>query len=239
MGFVWIIIAIAFLVVILVYLRLVERRHVAALFRATAHRFIAEGLSMEIALQKAADRFVRRSPFNRIQENELAFFLCVLQDLDSPVEVGARILQQCEIKKDATELKDPQKTAGLAHSIDLKLSLQQLIQDARTLQQKAGEQYPNITIALLASLGARKGWLFAEDQKDALVFNYRGKSVRVPKQGSGKDAAKLVLFEEMALRPLLARPDLGFEIRHSARRELMANFDGLFDEVFQNVATWH
>ena len=239
MGIVWIAIGISILIVVLVYLRLIGRRHVAALFRATVHRCIAEGLSMEAALQKAACRFMRRPPFNRIQEDELAFFLCVLQDLDSPVEVGARILQQCEIKRDATGLKDPQKAAKLAYSIDFKLRLQQLIQDARILQQKAGEKHQTITVALLASLSARKDWIFAEDQKEALVFNYRGKSVYVPKQGSGKDAAKLILFEEMAHRPLMARQDLGFEIRNSARQDLVANFDNLFDEVFQNTAIWH
>ncbi len=239
MGIVWIGIGIAILIVVLVYLRLVGRRHVAALFRGTVHRFITEGLSMEAALQKAVSRFMRRPPFNRIQEDELAFFLCVLQDFDSPVEVGAQILQQCETKKDATGLKDPQKAVELAYSIDFKLKLQQLIQDARILQQKAGEQYPNITVALLASLSARKDWIFAEDQKEALVFSYRGKSVHVPKQGSGKDAARLILFEEMAHRPLSAQPDLGFEIRNSARQDLVANFDNLFDEVFQNTAIWH
>ncbi len=233
-----VVVAVVALTAGLVYLRYIARRHVATLFRSTARSLIAEGASIDVALQKAASRFVRRAPFNRVQEEELEFFICILQDLGSPVEVGAEILQQCEIKGDATELKDQQEMARLAYWTDLKLSLHKLIRDARILHKKANRQYPSITLALLASLSAREGWTFVEDQAEALIFDYCRKSVRLPKQGSGKDAAKLILFEEMAMRPLLARPDLGLEARKTARQNLINSFDSLFDEVFQNVAVW-
>jgi hypothetical protein len=237
MGLALTVVAAVALTAVLVYLRYVARRHVATLFRSTARALIAEGASVEIALQKAVSRLVRRIPFNRIQEDEMAFFLCVLQDLGLPVEVGATILQQCEIKKDVTELRDQREIARLAYWTDFKLNLHKLIQDARILHKKASDRYPNITVALLASLSAREGWAFIEDQSEALVFGYHQKTVRLPKQGSGKDAAKIILFEEMARRPLLARPDLGFEARQAARRNLIDNFDSLFDEVLQNAAT--
>jgi hypothetical protein len=229
------IIAVVALTAVLVYLRFVARRHVAALFRSSAERFMAEGVSTETALRESTRRLVRRAPFNRIQENELAFFVRVLRDLGSPVEVGAWILQQCEIRQDATELRDPQKTAQLAYAADLKFSLGRLILNARTLHQKAGHQYPNITIALLASLSAREGWTFVEEQDEALIFQYGRKSVRVPKQGSGKDAAKLILFEEMAQRSERSKADPGFETIKSAQHKVWENFDRLFDEVFRNA----
>jgi hypothetical protein len=236
MGLAWMVVAAVVLTLVLVYLRHVAHRHVAALFCSTARRLMAAGSPIEPALGEAIRRFVRRAPFNRLQEDDLAFFLCVVQDVGAPVEVGAEILQRCEIRQDATELRDQQKTARLAYSIDLRLSLHQWMQNARTLHKKASHRYPNITIALLASLSAREGWTFVEEQNEVLLFTYRQKPVRVPKQASGKDAARLVLREEMAQRPLAARQDRGFEIRKSVRQNLADNFDSFFEEVFQNMA---
>jgi hypothetical protein len=236
MGLASIVIAVAALTAVLVYLRYVGRRHVAALFCSTARRLLAQGASLETALREAIRRFTGRAPFSRIQDDELAFFLSVLEDLGSPVEVAARILQQCEIKQDAAELRDRQTIARLAYSTDLKFSLHQLIQNARILHKNASQRYPNIVIALLASLSGREGWAFVEDQGEALLFRYRQKAVHLPKQANGKEAAKLILFEEMAQRSLCARPDPGFEARKAARQNLMDSFDSLFDEVFQNPA---
>jgi len=59
--------------------------------------------------------------------------------------------------------------------------------------------------------------------------------VRVPKQGSGKDAAKLILFEEMAQRSEHSKADPGFETLRSAQQKVWDNFDRIFDEVFRNA----
>ncbi len=48
---------------------------------------------------------------------------------------------------------------------------------------KSPTRYPNITIALLASLSVREGWTFVEEQNDALIFDYRQERVRIPKTG--------------------------------------------------------
>jgi hypothetical protein len=96
--------------------------------------------------------------------------------------------------------------------------------------------YVLITVALLASLSVREGWTFIEEQKDALIFDYREERVRFPKQGSGKDAVRLILFEEMAQRPVQEPAQNDFETRKSARRELIDNFDNLFDSIFSEMA---
>jgi len=224
------------LTAVFVYLRSIMRRHVASLFSSMVQKLMAGGTGIEPAMQEAVSRFARRQPFNLIKGDELSLFVHVLQDLGSPVEVGAEILQQCENKHSISEIRDSRKMIRLAYSTDLKLNMQQLIQDAKTLHRKVTHRYPNITIALLASLSAREGWTFVEELNDALIFDYRQERVRIPKQGSGKDAARLILFEEMAQRPMLAQPDTDFEARRSARQELIDNFDALFDEAFLQMA---
>jgi len=216
----------------LVFLRRMMRRHVASLFRSTTRKSIAEGRGAGPAMHEALNRFARRAPFNLLSADERSFFIYVLQDLGSPVEVGAEMLQQCESRRSVSILKDRQAMTRLAYSTDLKLSLQQMIQNAKILHKKVTHRYPNLTIALLASLSVREGWTFIEEQNDALIFDYRQERVRIPKQGSGKDAARLILFEEMAQRPMLEKPETGFDARKAARRELIDNFDTLFDEVF-------
>ncbi len=227
-----IVVAIVALIAVFVFLRSVMRRHVASLFRSTVQKLMARGTGIEPAMREAIGGFARRPPFNLIKADEFSKFIHVLQDLGSPVEVGAEILQQCDNKHSISEIRDGKKMIRLAYSTDLKLNMQQLIQSAKTLHKKVTHRYPNITIALLASLSVRDGWAFVEEQNDALIFDYRQERVRIPKQGSGKDAARLILFKEMALRPLPARPDTDFESRRSARQELIDNFDALFEEAF-------
>jgi hypothetical protein len=188
-------------------------------------------METEQALRQAVGRFLRRPPFNLMQPEELSYFVHILQDMGSPVDVGAAILQQCENKHSILELKDAQKLPRLAYATDLKLNLQQLIRDANILHGKAKDRYLNIPIALLASLGARDGWTFVEEQSDALIFDYRQEAVRMPKQGSGKDATRLILFKEMVQRPMVFHPDTD-KARKAARQELLDRFDTLFDESF-------
>jgi hypothetical protein len=229
-------IAAVMLIALLVYWRSVTRTHVASLFRSTVRQFMAEGDGMEPAMQDAIRRFARRAPFSLIRPEEFSFFISVLQDLGAPVDVGAEILQLCENRHSISEIRDRQKMAHLAYSTDLKLGLQRLLQTAETLHKEVGHRYPNITIALLASLGGREGWTFVEEQNDALIFDCRQRRVRIPKQGSGKDAARLILFEEMAQKPILSPPGTGFEARKSARQEFVDNFAAVFDEIFLEMA---
>ena len=232
-------VAVVILTVVFVYLRSIMRRQVASLFCSMVQRLMAGGTGIEPAMQEAIGRFARRPPFNLIKADELSLFVHVLQDLGSPVEVGAEILQQCENKHSISEIRDSKKMIRLAYATNLRLSMQQLIQNAKTLHGKVTHRWPNITIALLASLSAREDWTFVEEQNDALIFDYRQERVRIPKQGSGKDAARLILFEEMAHRPMLARPDTDFEVRKSARQELIDSFDDLFEEAFLRMANTH
>jgi hypothetical protein len=224
------------MVALLVYWRWVTRTHVASLFRSTVRQLMANGGGMEPAMQEAIRRFARRAPFSLIRPEEFSFFIAVVQDLGSPVDVGAEILQLCENRHSISEIRDRQKMAHLAYSTDLKLSLQRLLQNAKTLHKEVGHRYPNITIALLASLSVREAWTFVEEQNDALIFDYRQQRVRIPKQGSGKDASRLILFEEMAQRPILSPPETGFEARKSARQEFVDNFDAVFDKIFLEMA---
>lgn len=215
--------------------RYLARRHVASLFRTTVRKLMEEGAEIEPAMREAVRRLTRRAPFNIIGEDEYSFFFYTLQDLGSPVEVGAEILQKCESRDSALEVKDRLKMARLAYSTDLKLNLSELVQNARTLHRKVPHRYPNITLALLAALSVREGWTFVEEQGDALIYDYKQERVRIPKKGSGKDAARLILFEEMAHRPMLVRPDTDFEVRKNVRKELLDHFDALFEEAFVDI----
>ena len=58
------------------------------------------------------------------------------------MEVGAEILQQCENKHSISEIRDGKKMIRLAYSTDLKLNMQQLIQNAKTLHGKVTQRYP-------------------------------------------------------------------------------------------------
>jgi len=224
-------VTVVILISLLVYLRHANRRQVASLFRSTVSDHMGSGTDLEQALRQAINRFMRRPPFNLMQPDELQLFIHVLQDLGSPVDVAAEILQGCESKGSITEIRDAPRMTRLAYSTDLRLSLRQLIQNAKILHKKVTDRYPNLTIALLASLSVREGWKFVEEQKDALIFDYRKERVRIPKQGSGKDAARLILFEEMAQRPMPTRPETDSARKH-ARQELVDSFDNLFDEIF-------
>jgi hypothetical protein len=219
------------IIVVLVYLRRVNRRQVASLFLSTVRQLQAEGMDEEHALRQGIGRFIRRPPFNLLQTDELTLLVHVLQDLGSPVDVGAEVLQQCEHKRSIMELKEQKKLMQLLYMTDLKLSLQQLIENAELLHGKAADRYPNIAIALMASLSARKGWTFAEELNDALIFNYRQQRVRISKQGSGKDAAKRILFEEMVRRPMSAHPETD-QARSLGREKMIDSFDSFFDETF-------
>jgi hypothetical protein len=222
------------LIAVLVYLRHVNRRQVASLFRSKVRELQAGGMDTEQAFRQAIGRFIRRPPFNLLQTDELTLFVHVLQDLGSPVDVGAEILQQCENKQSILEIKEAKKLIRLLHTTDMKLSLQQLIQNAKLLHGKDTGRYPNIAIALLASLSAREGWTFVEEHDDDLIFDYRQERVRIPKQASGKDAARRILFEELARRPMPPRPETD-KTRKSARQELTGSFDALFDETFLDL----
>jgi hypothetical protein len=234
----WVLIAVAVVVLVsvLAFVCSMTQRHVSLLFRSTAGELMAGGNAVEPAMRQAINRFIRRAPFKFLEPDELSFFIHVLQDVGSPVDVGAEILQRCENRRSIAEIRDIRKLTQLAYSIDLKLNLRQLIQNAKTLHKKVIHRYPNITIALLASLSVREGWTFIEEQSDALIFDYRQERVRIPKQGSGKDAARLILFEEMAQRPMLACPEADLRARKSARQELIDSFDTIFDETFLQMA---
>jgi hypothetical protein len=236
MGLSWIPFAVAAFILLLVYVRHMAQRHVATLFRSSVRKQLAEGAAAGPAMHSAIGRLLRRPPFNRIKEEEVSFFIDVLQDLSFPVDVGAEILQKCESAHSPSDLRDRKSLLRLAYSTDLRLSLRQLIQNARTLHRKVTNRYPNITIALLASLSVREGWTFAEEQNEALIFRYRQKEVRVPKHGSGKDAARLILFEELAQRDLQEKPGAEYEDRKSARQELLATFDSYYEEAFHSMA---
>lgn len=235
---IYILIAIAAVVVTaaLVFLRLMMRRHVAALFRSNIQKRMAGGTAMEPAMLEAINGFVRRPPFKLLKQEEVCAFVRALQDLGSPVDAGAEILQECENRHNVSDLRDGRKMIRLAYSTDLRLNLQQLINNAKNLHKKLPHRYPNITIALLASLSVREGWTFIEEQKDALIFDYRDERIRIPKQGSGKDAARLILFEEMAQRPMMEIQGTDRDARRHARQELIDSFDALFDEIFLKMA---
>lgn len=219
------------LITVLVYFRHVGRRQVASLFRSMVRELQAGGMDMEQALRQAVGRFIRRPPFNLLRPDEVTLFIHVLQDLGSPIDVGAEILQQCESNHSILEIKEAQKLMRLLHATDLKLSLQQLIQNAKFLHGKGAGRYPTMAIALMASLGVREGWTFVDEQDDELIYDYRKERVRIPKQLSGKDAARRVLFEETARRPMPVHPETD-KARKSARQELTDGFDALFDETF-------
>ncbi len=221
----------ALLITVLVYLRHFNRRQVASLFQSTVRELQAGGVETEQALHQTIDRFIRRPPFNLLKPNERTLFIHVLLDMGSPVDVGAEILQRCENKHSISEIRDIKQLTRLAYTTDLRLSLQQLIQNAKLLHRKVTDRYPNITIALLASLSVREGWTFVEEQNEDLIFDYRQERIRMPKQGSGKDAARLILFEEMTQRPMIGRPETD-NLRRSSRRELVDSFDTLFEETF-------
>jgi hypothetical protein len=236
MGFVLIIIAAALLTAALVYIRYMAKRHVAALFRTLVQEFLDEGLDIGQSMRNAVSKFTRRAPFSRIPEDDLSFLLDVLQDLNSPIETGAEILQRFDRQHRITDLQYRLEFVGLAHKTDLTLNLRRLIENAKKLQKKLNRRYPNITLALLASLSVRDGWTFIEEQKASLDFSYRGKAIRLSKRDSGKDAARLVLFEETARRPVIQKPDPGYEIRKSGRQEFVDNFDRYFDEAFHSMS---
>jgi hypothetical protein len=125
---------------------------------------------------------------------------------------------------------------AFVYFVDLNISLKQMIQNAKALHRKLARRYPNITLALIASLSVREGWTFVEEQPEALLFRYREKDVCIPKHGSGKDAARLILFEEMAQRPLLRRSGGDCEVRNSVRRDWLNKFDNIFESIFQDAA---
>jgi hypothetical protein len=236
MIYVCLAIAAVALTAVLVFLRSVARRHVASLFRSTVRKLMSRGIGIEPAMREALNGFVRRAPFKLIKADELSNFIRVLQDLGSPVDVGAEILQQCESKHSIAEIRDGGKLAWLAYFTEIKLNLEELIRNAKTLHARAPRQYPNITIAVLASLSAREGWTFIEEQNDALIFDYRRERIRLPKQGSGKDAIRLILFEETTRRPLPAGPETNIEAGKAARQKRIDTFDTLFDEVFLEMS---
>jgi hypothetical protein len=227
-----IIIATITLILAIACLRYFAHRQVATLFRSTIQELMSEGSEIESAMRAVGGKLVQRPPFKLLKDDELSFFYYILQDLGNPVEVGAEILQKCESTYNLSYIRDRQKMATLVYTTDLRLNLNHLIQDAELLHKKAAHQYPNLTLALLASLSVREGWSFIEENNDALVFDFQKKSIRIPKKGSGEDAARIILFEEMASRPLHAGPDTEFESRESIRKYHLDNFDSLFSEVF-------
>jgi hypothetical protein len=236
MSLSWILFAVAGLIVLLVYVRHMAQQHVARLFRSSVRKQLAEGAACGPAMHSVVSRLLRRPPFNLIKEEEVSFLVDVLQDLSFPVDVGAEILQKCESAHNPSELRDRKNLLRLAYSTDLRFGLRQLIQNARTLHRKVSDRYPSITIALLASLSVREGWTFVEEQSEALVFRYREKEVRVPKHGSGKDAARLILFEELAQRDLQEKPGTGYEDRKAARQEVLTTFENYYEEAFHSMA---
>lgn len=236
MNLIWIVLAVAVVILLLVYVRHTAQRHVATLFRSSVRKDLEQGTGAGPAMHSAISRLLRRAPFNLIKEEEVEFFVDVLQDLGAPIDVGAEILQKCESTHNPSELRDRKSLLRLAYSIDLRFSLRQMVQNARTLHRKVSNRYPSITIALLASLSVREGWTFVEEQNEALIFRYRQKEVRVPKHGSGKDAARLILFEELAQRDLQEKPGTGYEDRKYARQEVLAGFDSYYEEAFQSMA---
>ena len=236
MIYVFIAIAALALTAALVFLRSMMRRHVASLFRSTVRKRMAGGTGIEQAMLDTLKGFIRRPPFNLLKADEVTAFISILQDLGSPVDVAAEILQECENWRRISELQDSRTMVRLAYATDLRIDLQDLMNNAKILHKKVTRQYPNITIALLASISSREGWTFVGEQKDALIFDYRSKQVLVPKQGSGKDAARLILFEEMVQRPMLERQGTDLAARKSARQNMIDSFDDLFDEVFLRMA---
>jgi hypothetical protein len=236
MILIWILSAVAALIALLVYVRHMAQQHVATLFRSSVRKQMAEGAACGPAMHSAISKLLRRPPFNLIKEEEASFLVDVLQDLGSPVDVGAEILQKCESAHNPSELRDRKSLLRVAYSTDLRFSLRQMIQNARTLHRKVSSRYPNITVALLASLSVREGWTFAEEQSEALIFRYRQKEVRVPKQGSGKDAARLILLEELAQRDLQEKSGTGYEDRKAARQEVLTTFDTYYEEAFHGIA---
>jgi hypothetical protein len=222
------------LVAALVYLRRVNRQRVASLFRSTVRELQQGGNDTEFALRQAVYGFARRPPFNILQPDELTLFIHSLQDLRSPVEVGAEVLQRCEYKRSAMEIKDPGRLTRLLYSEDLRLDLQRLLRDATRLRESMADRYPNIQIALLASISVRDGWAFVREEGDALIFTYRGKEVRLPEGRSGKDAAQCILFEETSQRPMAARPETD-KARKAARQIFLDGFDSVFGEVFAGL----
>jgi|WetSurMetagenome_2_1015567.scaffolds.fasta_scaffold63326_3 hypothetical protein len=235
LGSVLLAVVVILAIAISVYFRYLSRRHVAPLLQAMIDKLSREGVTTDGVLRTTAAKLRRRTPFNFIKEEEMHFFLDVLQDLAVPVDVAAHVWQKFELRCNISCFKERQTLLQLAYLEDLEICVRKLIETAARLQKNAGDKYPNIGIALLGAVSLREGWVFAEELADAIVLKYLGDTVQIAKQSSGKDVARAVLLEELNRRPIAA-PDGGtFEARQSGRKDFVDNFDAHFEEVFRRI----
>jgi hypothetical protein len=236
LGSVLLAIAIILGVAILVYYRYLSRRHVAPLLRAMIDKLTHEGMTTDEVLRATAARLRRRSPFSFIKETEMNFFLDVLQDLSTPIDVAAHVLQKFELRCNISSFRERQTILQIAYLEDLEICVRSLIETAARLQKNAGDRYPNMGIALLGAVSLREGWVFSGESADDVIFNYLGHEVQLAKQGSGKDVARVVLFEELKRRPISAPEGETYAARQSGRKDFVDNFDARYEEVFRRIA---
>lgn len=228
-------VAITLVISVLAYVRYMSRRHVAPLLRAMIDKLTREGMTTDGVLRATAAKLRRRSPFNLIKEEEMNFFLDVLQDLAAPVDVAAHVWQRFELRFNISSFRERQSLLQLAYLDDLEISVRTLIGTAARLQKNTGDKYPNMGIALLGAISLREGWIFAGELADAVVFRYLGDEVQIAKQSSGKDVARAVLFEELKRRPVAALEAETYEARRAGKQLFVDNFAAHYEEVFRRI----
>jgi len=228
-------VAISLIIAVLAYFRYMSRRHVAPLLRAMIDKLTREGMTMDGVLRATAAKLRLRSPFNLIKEEEMNFFLDVLQDLAVPVDVAAHVWQRFEIRFNISSFRERQSILQLAYLDDLEICVRTLIETAARLHKNAGDKYPNMGIALLGAVSLREGWAFVGELADAVVFKYQGDKVQIATQSSGKDVARTVLLEELKRRPLAAPEGETYEARRSGKQDFVDNFAAHYEEVFKRI----
>jgi hypothetical protein len=228
-------VAIILIIAVLAYFRYMSRRHVAPLLRAMIDKLTREGMTTDGVLRATAAKLRRRSPFKLIKEEEMNFFLDVLQDLAAPVDVAAHVWQRFELRFNISSFRERQTLLQLAYLDDLEICVRTLIETAARLHKNAGDKYPNMGIALLAAVSQREGWVFAGELADSVAFKYLRDEVRIAKQSSGKDVARAVLLEELKRRPLSAPEGETYEARRSGKQDFVYNFEAHYEEAFRRI----
>ncbi len=233
MIYIFIGIAVILLIIFVMYLR-IAKYNISTTFRAFITHRTKGGISQKQSLREATDNFRYRKPFDKITEDDIVFFVVVLQDLQNPVDAGANILQHCEWQQDISFLKDKYTLLRLAYSEDIKISIIKILEKAKNIMNKSSGF--EVIEGVLLSLKGRDGWIFIKEDQKEYVFEYKDDEVRISKQNTGMGIAKAIIFTEMKNKKIEPQSNADYLIRKIGKAKLLEDFDGFFEEIFQRLS---
>ncbi|MCX5782079.1 MAG: hypothetical protein NT145_05190 [Elusimicrobia bacterium] len=220
-------IIIGIIVIISIIIVILSKKSVATFFIMQYDLASAKGKDTRGALKDAIDFFRYRSPFNQLDDDEADCILEALADIKNPKNVGSKIFQLCEARKNVSLIKDKSILEQTVIKEDIFQELQTImgfIAFARKNSEKFSK-YP-INNILFSYLQHRKGWAFKHKTEDSCVFNYNNQEIFFPKQTSGFEIVKRIILVEI---------NAGCYSKEIAISEIVNNYDEIFEECFSRL----